>query len=76
MALGLLRAYSPNICIYCANRHGDGEIAKAMTDFCIKVESFYELKAPDEENTYNIEISNEMTPNDVAEKILEIVGEL
>ena len=47
-----------------------------MTDFCIKVESFYELKAHDEENTYNIEISNEMTPNDVAEKILEIVGEL
>ena len=55
------------------NRHGDGEAAKGITDFCIKLESFYELKAPDEDNTFDITITNEMTPNDVIEKILEIV---
>ena len=57
-------------------RHGDGEMAKEITDVCIKLESFYELKESDEENTYNIMITNEMTPDDVNEKILEIVNEL
>ena len=55
-------------------RHGEGEAAKAITDFCTKLESFYERKGPNEENTYDIEITNDMSPNDVIEKILDIVN--
>ena len=55
-------------------RHGGGEAAKAIIDFCTKLESFYERKGPNEENTYDIEIKNDMSPKDVIEKILEIVN--
>ena len=54
-------------------RQGDGEAAKGIIDFCLKLETFYETKGLDEENTFDITITNEMTPNDVIEKILEIV---
>ena len=57
-------------------RHGDGETGKSMTDFCIKVESFYEPKAQDEDDTFDIIITKEMSPNDVAQKIMEIVNKL
>ena len=57
-------------------RHGDGEMGKAMTDSCIKVESFYELKAQDEDDTFDIIITKDMKPKDVAQKIMEIVKKL
>ena len=57
-------------------RHGDSEAGKSMTDFCIKVESFYELKAQDEDDTFDIIITKDMTPKDVAQKIMEIVKKL
>ena len=57
-------------------RHGEGEAAQGMTDFCMKVESFYELKASDEDDTFDIIITKEMSPNDVAQKIMEIVNKL
>ena len=57
-------------------RHGDGEAGKSMTDFCIKVESFYELKAQDEDDTFDIIINKDMGPNDVAQKVMEIVNTL
>ena len=43
-----------------------------MTDFLMKVNSFYELKAADEENTYDVIVTDEMTPNDVVQKMMEI----
>ena len=55
-------------------RHGDGEMAKAMIDFCIKIESFYEPKGLEENNTFDVIITNDMTPNDVNKKIKEIVA--
>ena len=57
-------------------RHGESEEGKTMTDFCMKVNSFYELKTANEEDTYDIIVNNEMTPKDVVKKILEIVNKL
>ena len=57
-------------------RHGDGEAAQAMTDMCFKLESYYEPKAQDEDDTFDIIINKDMGPNDVAQKVLEIVNKL
>ena len=57
-------------------RHGESEEGLVMTDFLMKVNSFYELKAADEENTYDVIVTNEMTPNDVVQKMMEIINEL
>ena len=58
------------------NRHGESEEGLAMTDFCMKVNSFYELKAADEDNTYDVIVTNDMTPKDVVQKIIEIIDKL
>ena len=55
-------------------RHGDGAVAKAMTDVYIGFEEFYELKGENEDNTFEITITKDMNPNIVAGKILEIVN--
>jgi len=55
-------------------RHGDGAVAKTMTDVYMGFEEFYELKGENEENTFEITITKDMNPNIVAEKILEIVN--
>ena len=39
----------------------------------MKYEEFYELKGENEENTFGIAITNEMSPDDVVQKILDIV---
>ena len=57
-------------------RHGETEEGLIMTDFLMKVNSFYELKSADEENTYDVIVTNEMTPNDVVQKMMEIINEL
>ena len=58
------------------NRHGESEEGLAMTDFCMKVNSFYELKAADEDNTYDVIVTNDMTPKDVVQKMIEIIDKL
>ena len=55
-------------------RHGEGEAAQGITDFLIKMQSMYETKAEDEENTFDLLITSEMNEQDVVEKILDIVG--
>ena len=55
-------------------RHGEGKAAQGITDFLIKMQSSYELKAQDEENTFDIMITREMNEEDVVKKILEIIG--
>ena len=42
----------------------------------MKINSFYDLKAADEENTYDVIVTDEMTPNDVVQKMMEIINEL
>ena len=57
-------------------RHGVSEEGLVMTDFLMKVNSFYELKAADEDNTYDVIVTNDMTPKDVVQKIIEIIDKL
>ena len=57
-------------------RHGDGDAAEAQTEMCMKIGSFYELKATGEENTFDIIITKDMTLDDVAQKIMAIVNDL
>ena len=45
-----------------------------MTDVYMGFEEFYELKGENEENTFEITITKDMNPSNVAEKILEIVN--
>ena len=54
-------------------RHGDTETGKAETEFLLKIQEFYEAKGDDEENTFDVTITNEMDQNDVVTKILEII---
>ena len=57
-------------------RHGDGDAAEAQTEMCMKIGSFYELKATGEENTFDIIITKDMTLDDVAQKIMDVVNGL
>ena len=57
-------------------RHGESEEGLVMTDFLMKINSFYDLKAADEDNTYDVIVTEEMTPNDVVLKMMEIINEL
>ena len=43
---------------------------------CMKIGSFYELKATGEENTFDIIITKDMTLDDVAQKIMDVVNGL
>ena len=52
-------------------RHGDGDIAKRFTERFMKYQDFFETKGESEENTYEIIVSPEMSPENVAQKILE-----
>jgi hypothetical protein len=58
------------------NRNGESEAGLAITDFCMKVNNFYEVKASDEDNTYDVIVTNDMTPKDVVQKIIEIIDKL
>ena len=57
-------------------RHGESEEGLALTDFCMKVNNFYELKAADEHDTYDVIVTNDMTPKDVVQKMIEIINKL
>ena len=57
-------------------RHGEGEAAKSMTEFCLKLNDMYESAAEDEVNAYNVIITPEMSANDVHSEIMKIVSNL
>lgn len=57
-------------------RHGDGDAAEAQTEMCMKIGNFYELKASNEDNTFDIIITKDMTPDYVAQKIMAVVNGL
>ena len=53
-------------------RHGDGEHSKQFVE---KMEKYYDLYEPageDEENAYNISVTEDMSVEDVIEEILKI----
>lgn len=54
-------------------RHGEGEAADQMTEWCIKINEFYEPTGADEKNTFDVVITSDMSPTDVAKKIEEIL---
>ena len=54
-------------------RHGDNPVA--MERFG-NMYQFFEGPGKDEENIYNIDVTEDMTPNDVMKKALEILGNI
>ena len=56
-------------------RHGDGMNGDFL-DLILKLASRYEPAGADEENAYNIDITEDMSRDDVIQKILEIVHQL
>ena len=57
-------------------RHGDSPMADAITEMCVKLNEYYEPKGENEENTYDVVVSSDMSPDDVAAKIMEILEKL
>ena len=57
-------------------RHGSDEAGKFSADLMRKVFNFYEPAGNDEENAFNIDISEEMSVNDVMNKILEVLNSI
>ena len=57
-------------------RHGSDEAGKLSADLMRKVFNFYEPAGNDEENAFNIDISEEMSVEDVMNKILEVLDNL
>ena len=57
-----------------SKRHGEG--GKALVEAIYKMNIVVEPMEPDEENAYNITITDEMTPDDVVQEIISIVSKL
>ena len=57
-------------------RHGKGEESKAAIDFMTKMHALYEPAGEDEENSFNINITYDMSPDDVVKKILHIMEQV
>ena len=53
-------------------RHGDGE-GGGITDMLLKIYDKYEPAKPNEENAINVSITNNMSRDDVVQKILELL---
>ena len=58
-----------------AGRHGDGQ-GEEFTGYLTKMFEIYEPAENDEENAYNVKVTEDMTPDDVIQKVLEIVQNL
>ena len=54
-------------------RHGDGEEAEGMLKFLTAMYDEYELPGEGEQNCYNVDITDAMTPKDVMEKVFEVL---
>ena len=49
------------------------EQGEAIAAMLTKIAEFYEPAGNDEENVYNIEINEDMSPDDVIKKVMDIV---
>ena len=52
-----------------------GAVGENITEKMLKILDLYEPAGEDEFNAYNVTITDEMNPDDVVQKILEIVEE-
>ena len=55
-------------------RHGEGEEAEGMITFLGNIFKLFEGPAEDEKNTLKVDITEEMTPEDVQKKVLEVLA--
>ena len=53
-------------------RHGD-EMPETFLAVMSKFQEMYELPGKDEPNTFNVEITLDMSPDDVLDKVLDIM---
>jgi len=56
-------------------RHGSSTFGENITEKMLNILNLYEPAGEDEVNAYNVTITEEMNPDDVVQKILEIVEE-
>ena len=54
-------------------RHGDGEAGKGVVKCLTGFHEWFGLPEKDEENTYNINITDNMTPEDVMRSVLDLL---
>ena len=54
-------------------RHGDDEAGKLIVEMCLKIGEAYQMKQPDELNTFDVIVSEDMTPEEVVKVVLEKV---
>ena len=57
----------------CKARHGDGEEAEKILTFLTRILELYEKPWADEKNTFNVDITEGMSPQDVMKKVLEVL---
>ena len=55
------------------NRHGDDEQGKQFAEMMVKFFDLYEPAGADEKNAYNIDITEDMSVEDVLKEVLKIV---
>ena len=54
-------------------RHGEGEEMKGLVDMMMKIGDIYEITADNEVNAVDVTITPDMTPEDVADAVIERV---
>ena len=57
-----------------SSRHGESDAADKFTKMCLALHKVYEKAGEDEENAYNIMIEEDMNPNDVVEKVIDMIS--
>ena len=55
------------------NRHGDDEQGQQFAEMMVKFFDLYEPASADEKNAYNIDITEDMSVEDVLKEVLKIV---
>ena len=56
-------------------RERNGEGTEEILEMLVKLNKFYERSGDGEKNTYNVDITEEMTKKDVLDTVLEILKE-
>ena len=54
-------------------RHGEGASAEGAVEMLKKIYKLYEGPGEGEKNTYNVDITEVMSPKDVLDKVLEVL---
>ena len=54
-------------------RHGDGKAGKSFGKLLIEYHPYFEVPEEGEENTFNIDITEDMSPAEVLKMVLEVL---